>query len=118
MSPSTVFEFVPMFKTVSSMPGIETAPPERTETKSGRRGEPKPRPVADSRAAMPKDKVSTRSFSLVFRSRESERLHQAVDSTKAAGTGKPAAVIRIKFHALLPTSCAPSGGSGECGRIL
>ena len=41
----------PTFSTVSSMPGIDTGAPERTETTSGRRRSPRPKPVEASSAA-------------------------------------------------------------------
>ena len=39
--PATVASFKPTLSTVSSMPGIDTGAPERTDTSSGRRSPPK-----------------------------------------------------------------------------
>ncbi len=43
-SPATVASFKPTLSTVSSIPGIDTGAPERTDTSSGRRSPPKDRP--------------------------------------------------------------------------
>jgi len=53
MSPWVTADVQPTSSTVLSMPGIDTAAPERTETRSGRRRSPNFLPVAVSRKAMP-----------------------------------------------------------------
>ena len=50
-SPPTETSFNPRFRTVSIMPGIENAAPERTDTSSGSTGSPSRLPVLPSRTA-------------------------------------------------------------------
>jgi hypothetical protein len=99
-----------MSRTVSIIPGIEIAAPERTETSSGFRGDPNPSRVAASSCAIPSWSVLPSAASVVCGVRWVR--HHDVGKTKPDGTGKPAAAIRIKFQALFPTSSAPPGGSG------
>jgi len=95
------------------MPGIDTAAPERTDTSNGRRAAPNARPVAVSRRAIPSASVLRNAMSLAGCGCR----HQLVGSTKAAGTGRPACAMRMRFHALLPTSGAPPFASVAPGRM-
>ena len=61
--PCTAANVQPTSSTVSSMPGIERAAPERTDTRSGARRSPNCLPVAVSRNAMPSARPS-RNFCL------------------------------------------------------
>ena len=101
---------MPTSSTVSIIPGMETAPPERTETSSGLRAPPNCSPVAASRPAIPAAKAWCNASSRTVP-------HQKVGSTKAGGTGSPAWAISIRFQALLPTSAAPPGAGGVPGAM-
>ncbi len=50
-SPPTETSFIPRLRTVSIMPGIENAAPDRTDTSSGSTGSPSRFPVLPSRTA-------------------------------------------------------------------
>ena len=104
----------PIFNTVSIIPGMDTAAPDRTETSSGRRDAPNSRPAADCSRVIPAASVcrSTGWFAVWV------RWHHAVGKTKAGGIGRPTCAMRNKPQALLPTSCAPPLGNGDPGKIV
>ena len=101
--PGSVASPSPMLRMVSIMPGIETAAPDLTATRSGRRPAPKRSPVARSILRTPqRAKSETRRPSCPPASWYSR--HTRVPSTNAGGTGRPASVMRMRLYALAPTS--------------
>ena len=90
------------------MPGMDTAPPERTDTSNGRRALPKPSPVVASSRCMPLSSAAATAASSAMPSRKAR--HQEVGSTKAGGTGRPASAMRARLKALAPTASGPPGG--------
>ena len=113
MTASTVSSLSPTSSTVSIMPGIDTAAPDRTETNKGRRVDPSCRPVAASSSSIP----AANACVIAAAAPAGERRHHVVGRTKAAGTGRFACTRRIKFQALFPTSAAPPCGSAAPGRM-
>src|SRR4029079_12822578 len=93
----------PTSSTLSSMPGIERAAPERTDTSKGLRRWPKRNPVASSRNAIPSlrqvTKVRSASLSPALMAAPS-----AIGNTKAGGTGRPSSATRARIDALAPIS--------------
>ena len=83
------------------IPGIETAAPERTETMSGRRGDPNPRPVAFSSSAIPSaSRPLAQSGSCRSPSKYSSQT--STGRAKPGGTGIPISAISARTEALFP----------------
>src|SRR3974390_786561 len=95
----------PTLSTVSSIPGIERAAPDRTDTSNGRRRSPNSLRVVASRNSIPSAKPSA-NFSIARPSPLTMAAHRSTGSTKAGGTGRPRAVMRARLAALAPTTSA------------
>src|SRR3974390_989956 len=95
----------PTLSTVSSIPGIERAAPDRTDTSNGRRRSPNSLRVVASRNSIPSARPSA-NFSIARPSPLTMAAHRSTGSTKAGGTGRPRAVMRARLAALAPTTSA------------
>jgi hypothetical protein len=103
--PCTAADMQPTLSTVSNIPGIDRAAPERTDTNSGRRRSPNSVPVAVSRKAIPSVRPSV-SFCLAWDSALTIAAQSLTGSTNAGGTGRPSAAMRARFAAFAPTVSA------------
>ena len=112
MSPVTVSGFSPRFRTVSIIPGMLNAAPERTLTSSGLAASPKPLPVSASRSRMWASTSSQRPGGS-SRPAAMYALQAWVVMVKPGGTGSPALVISASPAPLPPRrariSALPSG---------
>ena len=100
--PWTAAGVQPTSSTVSSIPGIDRAAPERTETSSGRRRSPNRLPVAFSRNSMPSVNPSVRSC--LRPDRPHDRGTELDRQHEGGGTGRPSAAMRARLAALAPTA--------------
>ena len=91
---------------MSIIPGIETAAPERTETRSGSVGSPKRLPVVSSSLATA-SATWPESPSGTEPPRRMYSRHASVVTVKPAGTGSPIAVISASPTPLPPRSSRP-----------
>src|SRR5690606_27544877 len=101
-SPSTVRSFIPRFRMVSIMPGIEMAAPERTDTSNGLAGSPNCLPVVSS-SCLTFAETSSRSEWEMEPSPRYVTQHWA-DMVNPGGTGTPRFVISARFAPLPPST--------------
>jgi len=100
--PRTAEGVQPTLSTVSNIPGIDRAAPERTDTKSGRHRSPNRRPVVFSRNSIPSVRPSAR-LRMADASPFTVAAQRLIGSTKAGGTGSPSAATRARLAAFPPT---------------
>src|SRR4051794_356936 len=101
-SASSTSSVMPRLRTVSIIPGMLTAAPERTETSSGRSPSPKLRPSACSRPATPA-RTDCQASSSSSPPAAWKRRHSSIGRHSAGGTGGPGLSIRAMLRPLLPT---------------
>ena len=99
--PCTAADVQPTLRTVSSIPGMDWAALERTDTSNGRRRSPNRLVVACSRKLTPSVRPSI-SICLASASLRTIASQSSIGKTKAGGTGSPSAAIRARFAAFAP----------------
>ena len=100
--PSTVLSFIPRFRIVSIIPGIESLAPERTETKSGFSLSPNFLPVCFSTSAKAAF-TSSITPSGILLPELIYSMQVSVVIVKPGGTGSPAFVISARFAPFPPS---------------